>query len=140
MGTMSFNQFLVEFSIAGQSTIGQATFKRDLSSQTVALIRFRLKNPIQSRVVVREGEVSIPFKIGRVSPEKSRRDVIRGEVAYWPQSATLMIFLKDKKLDYPVNIVGSINSETMKFFDNLRIGKSIQLEIIKPPIDEADYL
>ncbi|MFX0183002.1 MAG: cyclophilin-like family protein [Candidatus Hodarchaeota archaeon] len=137
---MSFNQFLVEFSIVGQNTIGQATFSRDLAAQTVALIRFRLKKPIQSRVVVREGEVSIPFKIGRVSPEKSQREVKRGDVAYWPQSSTLMIFLRDKRLDYPVNIVGSINSESMKFFDSLRIGKSIQLEMIKPPIDEADYL
>ncbi|MFX0174306.1 MAG: cyclophilin-like family protein [Candidatus Hodarchaeota archaeon] len=137
---MSYNQYSVEFSIVGQNTIGQATFKRDLASQTVALIGFRLKNPIQSRVVVREGEVNIPFKIGRVSPEMSRRDVKRGEVAYWPQSAILMIFLKDKRLDYPVNVVGFVNSETMKFFDTLRIGKSIKLEMIKLPIDEADYL
>ncbi|MFX1516103.1 MAG: cyclophilin-like family protein [Promethearchaeota archaeon] len=137
---MSFNQFSVEFSIIGHPIVGHATFIRQLSPQTVALIRYRLRKPIQSRVVVRNGEISIPFKIGRAVPETPKKEVQRGEVAYWPQSQTLIIFLKDKKINYPVNIVGAIDYSELKFFDQLSIGKSIRLEMIKPTIDEEDYL
>lgn len=139
---MSFHQFIVEFSIIGQTTIGRATLVRQLAPQTVALIRYQLRKPIQSRIVVRDGEVAIPFKIGRASPEQtsSKRDVKRGEVAYWPQSQTLIIFLKNKQTAYPVNIVGLIDVGSMSFFDTLRIGKSIKLEMIKPSIEEEDYL
>ncbi|MFX0084433.1 MAG: cyclophilin-like family protein [Candidatus Hodarchaeota archaeon] len=137
---MSFIQFLVEFSIVGQSKIGRAIFKRSLAPRTTALIRYQLRNPIQSRVILREGELSIPFKIGRAGPENAKHEVRRGEVAYWTQSNTLKIFLENKKTDYPVNIVGSIDLETISFFENLRIGKSIRLEMVQPSIDEADYL
>ena len=137
---MSFVQFLVEFSVVGVREIGRATIERNFAPRTTALIRYRLRQPIQSRTVVREGEVSIPFKIGRAGPENSRKEISRGEVAYWTQSNTLKIYLQDKTIDYPVNIIGSIHPETMPFFDNLRIGKSIKLEMIKPSIDEIDYL
>jgi hypothetical protein len=137
---MSFNQFSVEFSIIGQETVGCATFIRQLSPQTVALIHYRLRKPIQSRVVVRNGEISIPFKIGRAVPESPKKEVKRGKVAYWPQSQTLIIFIKDKIINYPVNIVGEIDYGNMKFFDQLSIGKSIRLEMIKPAIDEEDYI
>ncbi len=137
---MSFNQFTVEFSIIGEERVGRATLIQQLSPKTVALIRYRLRQPIQSRVVVRNGEVAIPFKIGRAGPEKSRRDVKRGEVAYWPQSQTLIIFLKEKQVDYPVNIIGSIDIGSLRFFDQLTIGKSIKLEMLKPTVDEEDYL
>ncbi|MFX0206089.1 MAG: cyclophilin-like family protein [Candidatus Hodarchaeota archaeon] len=137
---MSSNQFTIEFSIIGENLVGRATFIRQLSPKTVALIQYQLRQPIQSRVVVRNGEVAIPFKIGRAGPEKSRRDVKRGEVAYWPQSQTLIIFLKEKQVDYPVNIVGLIDVGSMRFFDRLTIGKSIKLEMIKPTVDEEDYL
>lgn len=136
---MSFNQFDIEFSIINYDYVGRATLVRQLAPRTVALIRFQLRKPIQSRVVVRDGEVDIPFKIGRAGPEgSSRRKVRRSEVAYWPQSQILIIFREDKKLGYPVNIVGS--TRTMEFFDSLSIGKSIKLEILKPSIDEEDYL
>ncbi|MFX1505212.1 MAG: cyclophilin-like family protein [Promethearchaeota archaeon] len=137
---MSFNQFSVEFSIIGQESVGRATFIRQLSPQTVALIRYRLRKPIQSRIVVRNGEISIPFKIGRAVPETPKNEVQRGEVAYWPQSQTLIIFIQDKKINYPVNIVGTVDSSNLKFFDQLNIGKSIRLEMIKPAIDEEDYI
>ncbi len=137
---MSFIQFLVEFSVVGQSKIGRAIFQRSLAPRTTALIRYQLRNPIQSRVVLQDGELSIPFKIGRAGPENAKREVRRGEVAYWTQSNTLKIFLESKKTDYPVNIVGSVDQETMPFFENLRIGKSIRLEMVQPSIDEADYL
>ncbi len=137
---MSFVQFLVEFSVVGVREIGRATIERNFAPRTTALIRYRLRQPIHSRTVVREGEVSIPFKIGRAGPENARKEILRGDVAYWTQSNTLKIYLQDKPIDYPVNIVGSIHPETMIFFDNLRIGKSIKLEIIKPSIDEIDYL
>ncbi|MFX0122025.1 MAG: cyclophilin-like family protein [Candidatus Hodarchaeota archaeon] len=137
---MSFNQFSVKFSIVGHEEVGRATLTRQLSPQTVSLIRFQLRKPIQSRIVVRNGEISIPFKIGRAVPETPKRDVKRGEVAYWPQSQTLIIFLKDKQINYPVNIVGVIDYSNLRFFDQLTIGKSIRLEMIKPAIDEEDYL
>jgi hypothetical protein len=137
---MSFIRFSVEFSIIGHEEVGRAILIRQLSPQTVALIRYRLRKPIQSRIIVRNGEISIPFKIGRAVPETPKRDVKRGEVAYWPQSQILIIFLKDKKINYPVNIVGEIDNNKMKFFDQLTIGKSIRLEMIKPAIDEEDYL
>ncbi|GAG44155.1 unnamed protein product [marine sediment metagenome] len=140
---MTFHQFIVEFSIIGQTNIGRATLVYKLAPQTVALIHYQLQKPIQSRIVVRDGEVAIPFKIGRATPEQtsSKRDVKRGEVAYWPQSQTLIIFLKNKQTyAYPVNIIGEIDVGSMTFFDSLRIGKSIKLEKIKPSIEEEDYL
>lgn len=137
---MSFNRFIVEFSIIGHESVGRATLIRHLSPQTVSLIRYQLRKPIQSRIVVRNGEISIPFKIGRAVPEMPKRDVKRGEVAYWPQSKILIIFLKDKQIKYPVNIVGAIDLGTVNFFDQLTIGNSIRLEMIKPAIDEEDYL
>ena len=137
---MSFEQFTVEFSIIGEKKTGQAVFQREFAPQTTALIRFRLRKPLMSRIVVREGEINIPFRLGRVSPEDSRKEVKRGEIGYWPQSQILLIFLKAKTKNYPVNIVGSIPDENLKFFDNLRMGRSIKLEMVKPPIDETDYL
>lgn len=137
---MSFNTFDVQFSIIGQSKIGRATFQRYLAPHSTALIRYHLRKPIQSRIIVREGEVSIPFKIGRAGPEDTKREVQRGDVAYWTQSNALKIFLKEKTIDYPVNIVGSVHPETQSFFDNLRMGKAIKLEMVQPLIDEDDYL
>ncbi|MHA2244042.1 MAG: cyclophilin-like family protein [Candidatus Hodarchaeales archaeon] len=137
---MSFNQFLVEFSVVRQNSVGRATFTRNLAPHTVALIRYQLRKPIQSRVIIRDGEVNIPFKIGRAGPEKSKREVKRGNVAYWPQSQTLIIFLIDKQMEYPVNIVGAIDVGSLEFFEQLTIGKSIKLEMIEPPVYEEDYL
>ncbi|MFX1284377.1 MAG: cyclophilin-like family protein [Promethearchaeota archaeon] len=137
---MSSNQFTVEFSIFGDNRVGRVTLVRQLSPKTVALIRYQLRQPIQSRVVVRNGEVAIPFKIGRAGPEKAKRDVKRGEVAYWPQSQTLIIFLKEKQVDYPVNIIGTTDVGSLSFFEQLTIGKSIKLEMIKPAVDEDNYL
>jgi hypothetical protein len=137
---MSSEQLLIEFSIVGQNTIGQATIKRNLSPRTFALIKFRLRKPIQSRVVVREDEINIPFKIGRVSPENAKNEVNRGDVAYWPQGQIFKIFLKNKELKYPCNVVGEVIIDNAKFFDKLKIGTSIKLEMIQPPIDEIDYI
>ncbi len=135
---MSFSKFFVEFSIVGESNIGQATFQRRFAPKTVSLLRFRLRKPIQSRVVVRDGEVAIPFKIGRAGPENSIQEVKRGQVVFWTQSQVLIIILKSKTMEYSVNLVG--HADNMIFFDNLRIGKSIKLEKIEPAIDEEDYL
>jgi hypothetical protein len=42
---------------------------------------------------------------------------------------------------YPVNIVGEIqSSESLAFFDALKIGRSIKLEKVQEAIDEDDYL
>jgi hypothetical protein len=137
---MSSEKVMMEFTVIGQEMIGKGTLQREIAPRTVALIRFRLKNPVQSRVVVREGEVSFPFKIGRVSPENAHKDLTRGDVAYWPQGSVLLIFLKPKSVSYPVNLVGKIDSGHMNFFDKLRIGTSIRIERIRPMIDEGDYL
>ncbi|MFW9855348.1 MAG: cyclophilin-like family protein [Candidatus Thorarchaeota archaeon] len=137
---MSSEKVMMEFTIIGQETIGKATLQREFAPRTVALIRFRLKNPIQSRVVVREGEVAFPFKIGRVSPENAYKTLSRGDVAYWPQGTVLIVFLKQKTVSYPVNLVGRIDSGHMNFFDKLHIGTSIRIERIRPMINEVDYL
>ncbi len=137
---MSSEQFLIEFSIIGQETIGEVTIKRNLSPRTFALIKYKLRKPIQSRVVVRDNEINIPFKIGRVIPENAKKEVNRGDVAYWPQGQIFKIFLKNKELKYPCNVVGSVVIGKTQFFDKLRIGTSIRLEMIQPPIDELDYI
>ncbi|NHJ03022.1 MAG: hypothetical protein EAX86_12875 [Candidatus Heimdallarchaeota archaeon] len=135
---MSFVKFIVEFSIIGQSSVGRATFQRKFAPKTVSLLRFQLRKPIQSRIVVRDGEVAIPFKIGRAGPENSIQDVKRGQIVYWTQSQVLIIILNDKTMEYPVNLVG--HADELGFFDQLRIGKSIKLEKVEPAIDEEDYL
>lgn len=137
---MASEKVMIEFTIIGQELHGKATLKLEFANRTVALIRFRLKKPVQSRVVVREGEVAIPFKIGRVSPENTQKKLARGDVAYWPQGNVLIMFLKPKSVAYPVNLVGQIDSGHMTFFDNLSIGSSIRIERVRPMIDEADYL
>jgi hypothetical protein len=137
---MSSEQFLIEFSIVGQETLGEVTIKRNLSPRTFALIKFKLRKPIQSRVVVIDDEINIPFKIGRVVPENAKRMVNRGDVAYWPQGQIFKIFLKNKELKYPCNVVGMVDTDKAQFFDKLRIGTSIRLEMIQPPIDEIDYI
>jgi len=135
---MSDQEFILEFSILGNSDIGKVVFTKHLAPKTYALLEFRLRNPIQSRVVVRDGEVSIPFKIGRAGPENTVKHVNQGDVAYWTQSQVLIIFLRSKDVEYPVNPVGQVKNLT--FFNRLQIGNSIKLEMVKSPIDEIKYL
>lgn len=135
---MSDQEFILEFSILGNSDIGKVVFKKHLAPKTYALLEFRLRNPIQSRVIVRDGEVSIPFKIGRAGPENTVKNVNQGDVAYWTQSHVLIIFVKSKEVEYPVNPVGQVKN--LSFFTRLHIGSSIKLEMIKSPIDEIKYL
>ncbi|MHA1213803.1 MAG: hypothetical protein ACTSR2_05515 [Candidatus Hodarchaeales archaeon] len=135
---MSAEAFVIEFSTLKVRGIGKILIKRDSSPRTVALIRFRLRNPVQSRIVVRNGEVIIPIKLGRVGPENSVKNIKRGDVAYWPQSQILIIYLKDKMVEYPVNLVGK--AKNPNYFDQLTFGTSIKLERVQPPIDETQYL
>ncbi|WP_455140553.1 cyclophilin-like family protein [Candidatus Hodarchaeum mangrovi] len=135
---MSNQEFILEFSILGNSDIGKVVFKKHLAPKTYALLEFRLRNPIQSRVVVRDDEVSIPFKIGRAGPENTVKYVNQGDVAYWTQSQVLIIFIKSKEVEYPVNPIGQV--ENLTFFNQLKIGSSIKLEMVKDPIDEIKYL
>ena len=118
---MAYNQILIEFSIIGEDNYGRGTLIRSLAPRTIALINYQLRQPIQTRIVVREGEVSFPFKIGRASPENAKKTVKRGEIGYWPQSSVLTVYLKDMDIAYPVNIVGEIHPpENLNFFDTLK--------------------
>lgn len=137
---MTSNQLLVEFSIVGHSDYGRAIFDRNIAPRTIALINYQLRNSIQTRIVVREGEVNFPFKIGRSGPENAKKEVKVGDIGYWSQSHVLIVFLVNKVIAYPVNIVGYVERENIQFFKNLKIGRSIRLERIKSAIDEEDYL
>ena len=137
---MSSNQILIEFSIAGQSDYGRAILDRNLAPRTIALINYQIRNAIQTRIVVRDGEINFPFKIGRAGPENAKKQVNIGDIGYWPQSHVLIVFLVDKEIKYPVNVVGYIQREHIKFFQKLRLGRSIRLEKVKSAIDEEDYL
>lgn len=137
---MSPNHFLVEFSIAGQSEYGRGIFDRNIAPRTIALINYQLRNSIQTRIVVREGEVNFPFKIGRSGPENAKKEVKAGDIGYWSQSNVLIVFLVNKLIAYPVNVVGYVEWEYLKFFKNLKLGRSIKLERIKSAIYEEDYL
>jgi hypothetical protein len=137
---MSPNQILVEFSIAGQAEYGRGIFDYNFAPRTIALINYHLRNSIQTRIVVREGEVNFPFKIGRAGPENAKKQVKEGDIGYWSQSNVLIVFLVNKLVSYPVNIVGYIERDSIHFFKNLKIGRSIKLERVKGPIDEEDYL
>ena len=137
---MTPNQFLVEFSIVGHSEYGRAIFDRNIAPRTNALINYQLRNAIQTRIVVREGEINFPFKIGRAGPENAKKEVHIGDIGYWPQSHVLIVFLIEKRIAYPVNVVGYVEREYLGFFKKLRLGRSIRLEIVKSAIYEEDYL
>ncbi len=137
---MASNHILVEFSIAGQNEYGRGILDRDIASRTVALINYQLRNAIQTRIVVRNGEVNFPFKIGRAGPENAKKFVRKGDIGYWTQSHVLIVFLLSKEIAYPVNIVGQIQQGNIKFFEKLRIGRSIKIERVQSAIDEEDYL
>ncbi|MHA1977535.1 MAG: cyclophilin-like family protein [Candidatus Hodarchaeales archaeon] len=137
---MASNQILVEFTIVGQNEYGRGVLDRDIASRTIALIHYQLRNAIRTRIVVRNGEVSFPFKIGRAGPENAKKLVKKGDIAYWTQSNVLIVFLLDKEMAYPVNIVGHIHPGDIKFFEKLRIGRSIKIEKVQSAIDEEDYL
>lgn len=137
---MGSNRILIEFSIQGQSEYGRGYLNRELAPRTIALINYQLRNSVQTRIVVREGEVIFPFKIGRASPENAVKKVQRGDIGYWTQSNVMIVYLKSKEIAYPINVIGNIEYEYMKFFDSLKIGRSIKLEKIQSAIDEEDYL
>lgn len=138
---MGSNQILIEFSVVGQDDYGHGVLNRNLAPRTCALIHYQLRKPIQTRIVVRQGEISFPFKIGRASPENAKKDVHRGDIGYWTQSNVLVVYLQDKNLDYPSNIIGHIQDPNdLVFFDSLKIGRSIKLEKIQQPIDEDDFI
>ena len=137
---MTPNQILVEFSIVGHSEYGRAILDRNIAPRTNALINYQLRNAIQTRIVVREGEINFPFKIGRAGPENAKKEVHIGDIGYWPQSHVLIVFLIEKRIAYPVNVVGYVENEYLGFFKKLRLGRSIRLEIVKSAIYEEDYL
>ena len=137
---MASNHILVEFSIVGQNEYGRGVLDRDIASRTNALIHYQLRHAIQTRIVVRNGDVSFPFKIGRAGPENAMKKVRKGDIGYWTQSNVLIVFLSDKEITYPVNIVGYIQQGTIKFFEKLRIGRAIKIEKVQSAIDEEDYL
>lgn len=138
---MASDQILIEFSIIGKNDHGRGVLNRSLAPRTIALINYQLRNPIQTRIVVRQGEVSFPFKIGRASPENAKKLVRRGDIGYWTQSNVLVVYLVDKEIAYPVNVVGQIQQpQDLEFFDELKIGRSIMLEKVQRAIDEEDYL
>ncbi len=137
---MASNHIVIEFSITGQNEYGRGVLDRNFAPRTIALINYQLRNAIQTRIVVRNGEVSFPFKIGRAGPENAKKIVKKGDIGYWTQSNVLIIFLLNKEIAYPVNIVGHIQDGDIKFFEKLRIGRSIKLEKVQSAIDEEDYL
>ena len=137
---MTPNQILVEFSIVDHPDYGRVILDRNIAPRTSALINYQLRKAIQTRIVVKEGEINFPFKIGRSGPENAKKKVKAGDIGYWPQSHVLIVFLADKEVKYPVNVVGFVQREDMKFFQNLKMGRSIRLEKVKSAIDEEDYL
>ena len=99
---------------------------------------FGIMNSVAYNLPKKTGEVDIPIKIGRVGPENSIKEVKRGEIAYWPQSQLIMMFLKDQKTFNPVNVVGEI--ENLSFFDSLERGATAKLQMVESPIDDKYYL
>lgn len=132
-------KFTVEVLIPGKEEIGKLFFYRESSPRTFILIWQTLRKPITARLIVKKsGEIDIPLKIGRIGPEKSLRDIRRGEIAYWPQSQLLMMFLKDQRTFNPVNLAGEIDN--LSFFDSLERGVTAKLQMVESPIDDKYYL
>ena len=136
---MSSAQVQVQFTNINDGNYGRVIFVQKTVPRTFALLRFRLRKPIQLRAVVKTDEIDIPFKIGRVGPEDSQKQVERGDIGYWPQGQVLIIYLQDKQIKYPINLIGHIK-ENYGFFDELKMGQNIRCELIQQGIDEEYYL
>ncbi|MHA2294945.1 MAG: cyclophilin-like family protein [Candidatus Hodarchaeales archaeon] len=101
---------------------------RHLGPRTVALIETTILDfTSQARMVKKTDEIDILLKIGRVGPEKSRKNVNKNEVAYWPQGNMLMLFRETKTTFNPVNVIGKVKN--FGAFENLKSGVMVKLSI-----------
>ncbi|MFW9996382.1 MAG: cyclophilin-like family protein [Candidatus Odinarchaeota archaeon] len=112
--------------------------KRHLAPRTVSLLVRTVRDVTsQARVVKRPGEISILLKIGRVGPEKARKDIKKNEVAYWPQGNMLMLFSETKASFNPVNVIGTVDN--LIIFDKIRSGSMIRLQLVSEDEDTQYY-
>ncbi|MFX0062843.1 MAG: cyclophilin-like fold protein [Candidatus Hermodarchaeota archaeon] len=132
---MSFDKVNIEF--LHLDKYSKAFLKEHLAPRTIALLRSKLKMAdYRTRAVKRDDQLVFPIKIGRVGMEgnKSRREVKAGEIAYWPQSEALCVFIKDTTTYTPVNVLGLV--ENLDFFKKLSMGAAVKLRFIQDDDDE----
>ena len=103
---LEYSKFPIQIII---QRFGTATgeLKRFLSPLTVERILKIL--PLSGRISRKNGFIDFNIKL-QSGPEKPKKRVKAGTIAYWPRSESICIFYKDSHLLSAVTLLGIINS------------------------------
>ncbi len=99
---------------------------RHLSPRTIDMIVRKL--PIEGRAALWKEEVyfEIPMKMGE---EKTKSEVEKGTIAFWPMGSAICVFYEDLQPYSPVNILGKI-TKNLELFSLVKSGVKIKVEKI----------
>jgi len=123
---VSISRIPIKISVEGLGD-SKGVLIRFLSPRTVdAVVRLL---PIEGRAALWRSEVyfEIPLKLGL---EKPRKNVKKGDLAYWPLGKAFCIFFEDMHPYTPVNLIGKI-TENVKIFSKVKSGLKVRVEKIK---------
>jgi hypothetical protein len=83
--------------------------------------------PIRSRIYKLPDRVYFQVGLG-MDVEKPRGQVVRGDIAFWPQASAMALFLKDSKLTQPVSLIGKV-TKGLEIVERAPMGASIVVKL-----------
>ncbi len=123
MSEKALNVFPIEISIIGKDDIIKGELVRTFAPRTVEKILHDL--PLKGRITKRENYLTLSINI-QMGNEKTIDRAEKGDIAYWPMSDAICIFLGDGEPYGGISIIGKIN-ENLECMMNLRLGTTIKI-------------
>lgn len=120
---MSVSRIPIRFVIDGIGTAEGEVVRIGSPRTADAIVR---SLPIEGMAALWQKEVyfGIPVKMGN---EKSKAEVEKGDLAYWPMGSAFCIFWGETQPYSPVNIVGKV-TKNLELFEKVKSGTKIIIE------------
>jgi len=119
------NVYPITIQIIGTEEMVEGELVRTKAPRTVEKILLKL--PLTGRVSKQKDQVNISLGI-KMGAEKATKMAQQGDIAYWPKSDALSIFLADTEPYGEINVIGSVTSN-LEALMNLKLGSALKITL-----------
>ena len=123
--TKASNVYPITIQVIGKEEIIEGELIRTKAPRTVEKILMKL--PLIARVSKQKDQLNISIGI-KMGAEKSTKIAHQGDIAYWPKSDALSIFLANTEPYGEINVIGSITSNLDSLM-NLKLGSTLKINL-----------
>lgn len=111
--------------IVNEVDVAEGELTRTYAPLTISKVIRML--PIRSRAYRLPDRVYLQVDL-KMDVEKPREQVLRGDIAFWPQASAIAFFIKDTKLTQPVSLMGKV-TKGLEFIERASMGTPILIKL-----------